>query len=151
MAAKVLSDAGVEKSLRKTRGNMAAVARRHGVKRCTVHEYVHARPHLVQVMRDAKEELVDEAEDALLLAVKERQGWAVCFALKTQGKARGYVESSEAQLRAELEVLRTLLNALQLKLANEHPVLAERGPGADAQSPVAHEGAAQEPVREVRE
>lgn len=41
------------------------------------------------------EELVDSAEDGLKIAVKQREPWAIPFALKTQGKNRGYVERSE--------------------------------------------------------
>ena len=38
---------------------------------------------------------MDLAESALKRAVLAGEGWAVCFALKCQGKNRGYVERVE--------------------------------------------------------
>lgn len=89
-----LTKAGVEAGLRRHSGNMAAVAREVGVTRSAVCQFVDSHD-LGHVIEEARAELVDEAENALLRKVKEGEGWAVCFALKTQGKRRGYIERQE--------------------------------------------------------
>jgi hypothetical protein len=60
---------------------------------------------LRQVVEDARQSIVDAAENALLAAVVEKQGWAVCFALKTLGKSRGYVEQMDQQLSGQVEIV----------------------------------------------
>jgi hypothetical protein len=82
------------------RGNLAAVARHFGVSRAAVFELVGASPALKQVLKDAREAMLDGAEAALYTAVLAGKSWAVCFFLKTQGKARGYVEKQEIDLNA---------------------------------------------------
>ena len=47
---------------------------------------------LREVLDDQREEFLDIAEASLKRKVIEGDGWAVCFTLKTLGKARGYVE-----------------------------------------------------------
>lgn len=48
-----------------------------------------------QAIQDARSEIVDAAEHGLRGAVIKGEAWAVCFALKTLGKDRGYVERIE--------------------------------------------------------
>ena len=91
-----LDPAGVARALDQLVGNVSAVARRFGVSRKAVMNLVNARPDLQQVLRDAREALVDHAESALFAAVSRGEAWAVCFALKTQGRSRGYVEKPES-------------------------------------------------------
>jgi len=59
--------------------------------------YDRAKGH--QDVQDAidfpRQRLVDLAETALKKAVKRGEAWAVCFALKTQGKSRGYIERQD--------------------------------------------------------
>lgn len=43
----------------------------------------------------ARERAIDTAECALQKAVLGGEAWAVCFTLKTLGKARGYIERQE--------------------------------------------------------
>jgi hypothetical protein len=77
------------------RGNLAAVARHFKVSRASVFELVEKRPALQQILRDAREGMLDDAEASLQAAVLNGESWAVCFFLKTQGKARGYIERQE--------------------------------------------------------
>lgn len=50
----------------------------------------------MQAARAEGEELrLDIAESALDKAVEAGEAWAVCFFLKTRGKARGYTERHE--------------------------------------------------------
>jgi hypothetical protein len=82
----------VAAALSELMGNISAVAKRFGVHRSSVQELIDKRPALKRITRDAREGMVDHAESALLRAVMGGEAWAVCFCLKTQGKARGYVE-----------------------------------------------------------
>ncbi len=77
------------------KGNLSAVARRFKVDRSSVQELIGKRPALRQILADAREGRLDDAEESLDRAVREAEGWAVCFILKTLGKSRGYVERKE--------------------------------------------------------
>jgi hypothetical protein len=80
-------------------GNVAAAARGLHCDRSTLYDYIRRYPALAQIVTDARESLIDHAESALRAAVLERQGWAVCFTLKTLGRERGYVERIEQEHR----------------------------------------------------
>jgi hypothetical protein len=90
-----LTEAKVAEQIGKLRGNLAAVARAFGVARQSVASYVDRRPALQVALREAREEMKDNAESSLYRAVIEGEAWAVCFYLKTQAKDRGYVEKVE--------------------------------------------------------
>jgi hypothetical protein len=49
--------------------------------------------------------MIDQAENALVMAIEQLQGWAVCFALKCLGKERGYVETQQVQQSGAIEVI----------------------------------------------
>jgi hypothetical protein len=85
----------VREQIAKHGGNCAAAARACGVTRPAVVLFVRRHPELAECLHDARETLVDDAESALYEAVLRGDAWAVCFALKTQGKKRGYVERQE--------------------------------------------------------
>lgn len=89
-----LADKPVEDVLRKKRGNVSLAAKALSVSRTALHKYIRENS-LQEIVDDAREEIVDLAEDKLLSAVRKGEAWAVCFALKTQGKERGYVERQE--------------------------------------------------------
>ena len=76
-------------------GNLAGVARQFGVHRSSVQELIGKRKGLQQVLRDTREGMLDNAESSLYRAVLDGRAWAVCFFLKTQGRARGYIERHE--------------------------------------------------------
>jgi hypothetical protein len=86
-------------------GNISSVAKRFGVSRSAVQKMVAARPTLQSVLQDAREGLKDDAESALVAAVRGGEAWAVCFFLKTQGKDRGYVERSEVEQTTRARLL----------------------------------------------
>jgi predicted transcriptional regulator len=87
---KRLSESAVEAQIKAKRGNLAAVGRAFGVTRAAVHDYIRKRPALREVLRAAREEMLDVAEWALTDAVLDRHPWAVMFLLRTQGRGRGY-------------------------------------------------------------
>lgn len=92
-----LTDRAVAKALHDTHGNISAAARALGVARHTISDRIQKDPALAQYVIDARESRVDRAEDALGSAVDAKEGWAVCFTLKTLGKSRGYIERSEVE------------------------------------------------------
>jgi len=73
-------------------GNLAAIARRFGYSRVGIAKFVQRYKELSQALEDARSEMLDNAESRLYKAVLDGEGWAVCFFLKTQGRARGYAD-----------------------------------------------------------
>ncbi len=90
-----LTAESVTAAIRDMNGNISAVARRLGVCRQTVYFYIERDPSVKDVLTEARETMLDNAESSLYRAVLAGEAWAVCFFLKTQGKARGYVERQE--------------------------------------------------------
>jgi hypothetical protein len=76
-------------------GMMFLAARKLGCSYRTVENYKKRYAVVRQACEQKKGEMVDAAESALHRAVLAGEAWAVCFCLKTQGKARGYVERQE--------------------------------------------------------
>lgn len=87
----------VAAELVKTRGNIAATARKFKVDRSAIHHFISKHQNLATILADAREGMLDDAENSLYDAVLEGEAWAVCFYLKTQGKGRGYVERQEVR------------------------------------------------------
>jgi hypothetical protein len=63
--------------------------------------YCEKYPTVEQAKHDARGELLDVAEVKLWQAVQEGQHWAICFALRTLGKERGYSETLSLSLTVE--------------------------------------------------
>jgi hypothetical protein len=82
-------------ALRAAGGLVHVAARQLGCDASTIFRRIHKSVKLQQVLRDAREELIDDAESALKLAVKNREPWAITLTLKTIGRTRGYVERLE--------------------------------------------------------
>ena len=86
-------------------------ARRAGVSYTTINRYVHDFPSVAQAVHEAKESLLDFAEGKLFTAMKEGNMTSIIFYLKTQGKARGYIERQEltgansAPMKVEISVV----------------------------------------------
>lgn len=61
----------------------------------TIYNYRDKYPDVARAIEQSRGELVDTAELALKRAVLAGEAWAVCFALKTIGRNRGYSERHE--------------------------------------------------------
>ena len=83
-------------------GNVAAVSRRLGVSRSTIERRCKSSPTLAETLHTARETMLDNVESSLYSQALSGEGWAVCFFLKTQGKARGYVERVEHSGKVEV-------------------------------------------------
>jgi hypothetical protein len=79
-------------ALRETKGMVYLAAKKLGCDHKTVSNYAKRHPTVQAAIDDERGHFVDTAELALERAVLSGEGWAVCFALKTLGKSRGYVE-----------------------------------------------------------
>lgn len=90
-------------------GNISHVARLLGVDRSNLHLRINKSKKLKQITEDARERIVDDAEDALHAAVLQKEAWAVCFTLKTLGKSRGYIEKQEVEHSGKIENEVTLI------------------------------------------
>ena len=78
------------------RGNVTAVAHHFRVSRPTVYRHIKGNPQLAEILHDARESLVDMAEDWLFKRIEEGDTTAIIFFLKTQGRERGYCERRSA-------------------------------------------------------
>lgn len=95
----------VSEQIELSRGNLSHAARQLGVARSALQAFINRHPELRQIVTDQREAIVDSAENALAAAVLDKQGWAVCFTLKTLGRSRGYIEQVEQQHSGQLEVI----------------------------------------------
>lgn len=85
----------VESALIATKGLISLAGEKLGCNRETIRQYVLRHPELAAVRDEARARMIDTAEIALESAILAKQGWAVCFTLKTLGRDRGYVERVE--------------------------------------------------------
>lgn len=103
----------VARVLRETEGMVYLAADRLGVAASTVYRYADRHPAVREAIDHQKGKRLDTAESKLWAAVKKGQAWAVCFFLKTQGKARGYTEKTEVETtnRVSLELVEEVVDA----------------------------------------
>jgi len=88
-----LSDKIAEK-----RGNLSAVARSFGKSRTWLYNALNDKyPDLWDIVTEARESLIDDAESELQKQMFKGNIAALIFFLKTQGKGRGYVERQEIE------------------------------------------------------
>lgn len=89
------TDAEVCAALTATNGMVYLAAKRLGCGPSSIYRRMEKSAKVKAVVDDSRGELLDTAETALKSAVIAKEGWAVCFTLKTIGKERGYVERQE--------------------------------------------------------
>lgn len=82
-------------AIQKSNGLITHAARKLKVTRQTVKNYVDKYPEVKAALDEMRDVLIDEAESALVSAVKRKEAWAISLVLKTIGKERGYVERQE--------------------------------------------------------
>jgi len=102
------SDDDVAEAIRLCDGNISAAARHLGVSRRTVYDRIHKNPALKETLMEAREVNLDELEDTLYDMAKNGNITALIFALKTQGRERGYSEKHyvETTLKGGVSVKR---------------------------------------------
>ena len=88
--------------LKKSMGNVSHAARALGMTRTRLCARIAEHPELREIVTDARQTMVDDAENALHASVISKEGWAVTFVLKTIGRDRGYVEKQEVEHSGEI-------------------------------------------------
>tara|TARA_R110000823_G_scaffold312759_1_gene439689 strand:- start:3588 stop:3950 length:363 start_codon:yes stop_codon:yes gene_type:complete len=84
----------VEKALVKA-ATVTGAAQILSCQRSTIYNYMEKYPALNNAISDAREQMLDVAETALMTNIKDKHPSSVFFYLKTIGKNRGYVERVE--------------------------------------------------------
>lgn len=92
------TDAEIQSALRATNGMIYLAAKSLGCEPSTIYRRMEKSKTVRAVVEDSRGELLDIAETSLKSAVLAKEGWAVCFALKTIGKHRGYIERTEQEI-----------------------------------------------------
>ena len=87
--------ARIIKAIEETNGLLTMAAKKAGVGSTTMFRYVHDYPSVKQAVLNAKEAMLDYAEGKLYNKIKAGDNTAIIFYLKTQGKARGYIERQD--------------------------------------------------------
>ena len=85
----------VSEAILRYSGNLTAVARAFDVSRQAVYNLLEKYPELWELVREARETMLDNVESTLYKQALEGNTAAMIFFLKTQGKARGYIERTE--------------------------------------------------------
>jgi AcrR family transcriptional regulator len=75
--------------------NVSAVCTAVGISRKTFYDYVNSDEEFAELIEDAKETLLDNAESILHKKILSEDTVSLLFFLKTKGKQRGYTERTE--------------------------------------------------------
>ncbi|MBU0778211.1 hypothetical protein KKF82_08125 [Patescibacteria group bacterium] len=87
--------ARIIKAIGESNGLLTLAAKKANVGLTTVYRYANEYPSVKQASVEAKETMLDFAEGKLYSKIKAGDNTAIIFYLKTQGKARGYIERQE--------------------------------------------------------
>lgn len=98
-------DSKILQAVKRSGGMVSIAAAKLGCTRKAIYDAMKRNPVINLAVADQRELFLDEAEHALREEVKRREAWAVCFTLKTLGKARGYIERPEFVPVAQQAVL----------------------------------------------
>lgn len=85
----------VAQAIRETNGLLTVAAKRLGVTRGRVSQYIMETETCAEAASSAIEGVKDLAEAKLYNAVNNGAAWAICFFLKCRAKDRGYIERVE--------------------------------------------------------
>lgn len=87
----------VEYALRKCKGNLTQAAILLGTKRPALKRLIDNNPHLLRVLQDIREQVLDLAESQLFEQAESGYFPAISMVLKTLGKERGYTERATVE------------------------------------------------------
>lgn len=98
MASNKFTAAQIVAALDKHKGMVYLAAEALGCSHQTVYNYAKRYKTVQEAIDRNRGHVLDMAELALYNAILSGEHWAVTFALKTIGRARGYVERSEQEI-----------------------------------------------------
>jgi hypothetical protein len=93
-----ITDRLIAEALKVSDGYISFAARDLGCSQSFIRKRMMAHPSLREIRDDAREEVLDIAEFGLKICISNREPWAIQFALRTIGRARGYVEPSKVSV-----------------------------------------------------
>ena len=91
-------------AITEAQGLISVAARRLGVSRSAVYAAVNRHKRVAEALQDARERTTDLAEGKLYGKINDGDITAIIFYLKTQAKARGYVERQEQEHAGDIRV-----------------------------------------------
>lgn len=91
-------------AIHKHHGIITYVAEELGVHRAAVYRMRERHERVAIALNEARERMTDHVENKLMQRINEGDTTATIFYLKTQGKARGYVERTEVQQTGGLRI-----------------------------------------------
>lgn len=101
MAKDIFTYEQIKNALIKAKGFISQTAKTLNCSHTTIHNYLERYPELRDVLKEARTEMLDFAENALLSKIKDKDTTSIIFFLKTQGKSRGYQEKQDIEISAK--------------------------------------------------
>jgi hypothetical protein len=132
-----LNSEHIAASLTRTKGNVYLSAKELGVSRSALLAQIYQNKHLQQILEDERQGMVDIAESKMLQAIMDKQGWAIIYTLKTQGKKRGWSDKEEKQVVTDEKTIVELPAKVPLPAEEPLPGIPafETEPGTDEPLP----------------
>lgn len=96
------TDEEVRNALIACKGFVAPAAKMLGLDRSGLCKRIDKSELLAKTVQECRDTSLDVAEAKLFEAIEDREAWAVCFFLKTQGVKRGYSEKQHIQMDANV-------------------------------------------------
>ena len=90
-----LTAEAVINKIKEMHGNVSSVARAFKMSRQTLYKYINDHPTVQAALDESRETMIDNVESKLYSKALAGDTTSMIFFLKTQGKARGYVERQE--------------------------------------------------------
>lgn len=90
----------VKEAIKDCYGLFSIVAKKCGVARSTMHDFIHKERNkdLLKLVRDEQEKILDIAEKVIFKKIGEENLKATQFYLKMKGRSRGYIERPEIEI-----------------------------------------------------
>lgn len=95
----------LKRSIIKHGGVVTRIAAAHGITVRGLRKRIAENPDLREALEEARDQLIDEAEAGLRLAVKDRKAWAIKLALTTIGAKRGFGRKLEVESHARGRII----------------------------------------------
>lgn len=90
--------------IHESKGLIAVAARSLGISRRQLYHERDRHPEIAEAIEEAREIIVDKAENSLYKQIEEGNTIATIFLLKTLGKSRGYIESRDTNVTGDVVV-----------------------------------------------
>jgi len=102
--AKRYTAADYAKAVTEAQGLISVAARRLGIARSTIYSAIKKHASVREAVEDARARTTDLAEGKRFSKISDGDMTAIIFYLKTQGKARGYVERAEVEQSGDVTI-----------------------------------------------